>query len=43
MDAEYFSNDRKAKAGFGKDGEKGFDGTITSLQMQMYLCMRDFR
>ena len=43
MDEEYFSNDLKQKAGFEKGGEKGFDGIITSLQMQMYLCMRDFR
>ena len=43
MDEEYYSNEIKQKAGFVKGGEKGFDGTITSLQMQMYLCMRDFR
>lgn len=43
MDEEYYSNEIKQKAGFAKGGEKGFDGTITSLQMQMYLCMRDFR
>ena len=30
-------------AGFGKDGEKGFDGAITSLMMQTYLCNCDFR
>ena len=24
-------------------GEKGFDGVITALQMQTYLCVRDFR
>ncbi len=41
--SEYFSNDLKARAGFGKGGEKGFDGIITGLQMQMYLCVRDFR
>nr|MCR5100733.1 hypothetical protein [Butyrivibrio sp.] len=40
---EYFSNELKKRAGFGKKGEKGFDGIITGLQMQMYLCMRDFR
>ena len=43
MDEEYYSNELKKKAGFGKEGEKGFDGVITSLQMQMYLCVRDFR
>ncbi len=43
FDKEFLSNELKAKAGFGKNGEKGFDGTITGLQMQCYLCMRDFR
>ena len=33
--AEYYSSEVKQKAGFGKDGEKGFEGTITDLQMQM--------
>jgi hypothetical protein len=40
---EYFSNELKEKAGFGKGGEKGFEGIITGLQMQLYLCVRDFR
>ena len=43
VDEEYFSNELKGKAGSGKDGAKGFDGTMTTLQMQMYLCVRDFR
>ena len=30
-------------AGFGKDGAKGFEGIITGQQMQLYLCVRDFR
>jgi hypothetical protein len=42
-DAELYSFEVKHKAGFGKDGEKGFEGTITSLQMQLYLCLCDFR
>lgn len=42
-DAELFSNEIKQKAGFGKEGEKGFDGTISDLQMLTYLCVRDFR
>ena len=42
-DAEYYSYEIKARAGFGKDGAKGFEGTVTSLQMQGYLVMRDFR
>ncbi|MCR4588021.1 MAG: hypothetical protein K5682_06395 [Lachnospiraceae bacterium] len=33
----------KKRAGFGKGGEKNFDGTITDLQMHLYLCMRDFK
>lgn len=38
-----FSFDIKKLAGFGKDGEKGFEGTMTQLQMQTYLCACDFR
>lgn len=43
QDREYYSNELKQTAGFGKDGEKGFEGVITWLQMQLYLCVRDFR
>jgi hypothetical protein len=32
----------KAKAGFSKDGEKGFEGAITLLQMQTYITVRNF-
>ena len=42
-DTEIFSNELKKSAGFGKGGEKGFDGAITNLMMQMYLCNCDFR
>ena len=42
-DAEIFSNVLKKQAGFGKDGEKGFDGAITNLMMQTYLCNCDFK
>lgn len=42
-DVELFSNEIKQNAGFGKDGEKGFEGTITDLQHLLYLCVRDFR
>lgn len=42
-DTEMFSNELKAKAGFGKGGEKNFEGIVTSLQMELYLCVRDFR
>ena len=33
----------KALAGFGKEGEKNFEGTVTDLQMGGYLLIRDFR
>ena len=42
-DAEIFSNELKQMAGFGKGGEKGFDSVLTNLQMQTYLCIRDFQ
>lgn len=48
-DDELYSFEIKKQAGFGKkadgngNGEKNFEGTITELQMQMYLCMKDFR
>lgn len=42
-DTRLFSFEIKEKAGFGKGGEKGFEGTLSSLQMQGYLCMRDFQ
>ncbi len=42
-EAEIYSNEIKARAGFGKGGEKGFDGTISDLQKLTYLCVRDFR
>lgn len=37
------SNDIKKAAGFGKTGEKGFEGTITALQMETYLTVRAFQ
>lgn len=43
LEDELYSNEMKSLAGFGKDGAKNFDGTLTSLQMQIYLCMCDFR
>lgn len=42
-DAELYSFEVKQNAGFGKGGEKNFEGTVTDLEMKMYLCMRDFR
>lgn len=38
-----YSFEMKEKAGFGKGGEKNFEGTLTALQMQTYLVVRDFR
>lgn len=40
---ELYSFELKRLAGFGKEGEKNFDGTVTDLQMQTYLITRDFR
>lgn len=40
---ELYSNELKQLAGFGKGGEKNFDGTVTELQMQTYLIVRNFR
>lgn len=33
----------KAQAGFGPGGEKNFEGVLTDLQMQSFLCIGDFR
>ena len=41
--SEYYSFEIKKKAGFGKGGEKGFDGVLAALQMETYLCISDFR
>ncbi len=40
---EYGCTQLKRDAGFGKDGEKNFDGIVTELQMQTYLVIKDFR
>ena len=40
---ELLSFDLKQLAGFGKGGEKNFEGTVTDLQMGGYLLVRDFR
>lgn len=42
-DTELFSFEMKRQTGFGKNGEKNFEGVISNLQMQTYLCVRDFR
>lgn len=43
IDSEIMSNELRTMAGFGKDGEHGYEGAIASLMMQMYLCNCDFR
>jgi len=40
---ELLSNEAKQKAGFGKGGQKNFEGVLTELQMQTYLIMSNFR
>ena len=40
--SELFSYEIKGLAGFGKGGEKNFEGTITSLEMKTYLCVKKF-
>lgn len=42
-DAELYSNEIKKRAGFGAEGEKGFEGTIADLQHMLYLCVKAFR
>ena len=40
---ELYSFELRRLAGFGRDGEKNFEGTVTALQMGGYLLIRDFR
>lgn len=40
---EMLSNELKSTAGFGKLGEKGFEGAISQLQMQTYITVRRFQ
>lgn len=42
-DAALHSFALKALAGFGKGGEKNFEGVLTDLEMQSYLIIGDFR
>lgn len=42
-DTELHSFEVKQNAGFGKGGEKNFEGTVADLEMRMYLCISDFR
>ena len=41
--SELYTHEMKEKAGFGKGGEKNFEGTLTKLQMQSYLVVKDFK
>jgi hypothetical protein len=43
LQEEILSNELKTAAGFGKEGEKGFEGTLSTLQMQTYITVRGFR
>lgn len=36
------SRDLKEACGYGREGLRGFDQTVTQLQMQTYLCVQDF-
>lgn len=38
-----YSNELKEAAGFGRGGEKNFEGVLTDLQMRTYLILGDFR
>ena len=42
-DSEIYSNELKQLAGFCKGGEKGYEGAITNLCMQLYICNYDFK
>ena len=43
LEDEWYSFRLKEMAGFGRGGEKNFEGTVTGLQMGGYLLIRDFR
>ena len=43
FDSRWESFALKQRAGFGKGGEKNFEGTVTDLQMGGYLLIRDFQ
>ena len=42
-DIYILSTDLKKQAGFGKGGEKNYQGIITQLQMETYLVISDFK
>ncbi len=39
---DLLSKKLKSLCGYSRGGERGFDGVITRLQMQTYLCISDF-
>ncbi len=41
--SEWMGSELKRAAGFGKGGEKNFPGTVSALQMETYLVVKDFR
>ena len=43
LEPEWTGARLREAAGFGRGGEKNFEGTVTQLQMQTYLVIRDFR
>ena len=43
LEPEWTGARLREAAGFGRGGEKNFEGTVTQLQMQTYLIIRDFR
>lgn len=40
---EFYSYELRSAAGFGKNGEKNFEGTVTGLEMRMYLVRSNFK
>lgn len=43
LNNDILSNELKIAAGFGKGGDKGFEGALTLLQMQTYITVKEFR
>ena len=41
--SELYTFEMKEKGGFGKGGQKNFEGILTKLQMQTYLVTSDFK
>ena len=41
--ASLYTHEMKEKGGFGKGGEKNFEGILTKLQMQSYLIVQEYK